>query len=193
MHINYITTKNNLPGDASVTESQLVLEHDANIDEPFYNLMRRLIIRDAKRDIFKTIITDVYESDVPEDAVRHTIHMLPVKGPGSYELKIEATEGTRRVTSSDIDGKGQIEPDIPIVTLAEGKRLHMRLQVESVMGVDHPGTEPFLLTRDGDPSMHILEPLASIYGKKDCVDAIRDCLNTIRGYVDTIDRALDDV
>jgi hypothetical protein len=175
------------------TNTQLILHHDEDVDESFFNLMRRLILRDAKRDMFKTIVTEIYESDLPEDAVRHSIRMLPVKGAGPYELDVEAKDADRRVTSNDIEGEGQVEADVPIMTLAKGTKIRLRLHAESVAGAQHPETAPFLLTREGEPPKHVLEPLSSIHDKKDCADAIRDCLNTIRGYADAIENALADV
>lgn len=181
---------NTYKGDVTVACSRLVLQHGDEIDDSFFNVMRRRIMRDAKRDMFKTIATIVYQSDIPEDAVRHTIHMLPVKGVGEYELKVS---GPRRVTSSDITGEGRVEPDVPIITLARGKQIHLRLRAESVTGAEHPETAPFLFTREGNPPTYVLEPLASIYDKQDCIDAIGDCLSTIRGYTETIESALMDI
>lgn len=173
------------------TNTRLILRHDEDIDESFFNLMRRLILRDAKRDMFKTIVTEIYESDLPEDSVRHSVRMLPVKGTGSYELRVEAKDADRRVTSSDIEGEGLVEADVPILTLAKGKKIHLRMRAESVEGADHPETAPFLLSREGEPPRHVLEPLSSIHDRKDCAEAIRDCLNTVRGYVDAIENALE--
>ena len=111
-----------------------------DVDIGFFNLLRRLLMKECQFYVFSEIKVNKYCSKIPVDQFKHALRMIPVKGEEKHLLKVK---GPKKVVSDDIkklaekdnateitkadDVGDSIECGIPITRLGDGDEIDVEL------------------------------------------------------------------
>lgn len=157
--------------------NQLRISFKDQPDPVFGTLLRRLLMTHTKFHIISKVTFHDYNGEIPSSQISHALTQIPVLGLGKGSIH---NEGPCMITSSDIRSNFDFHPDLPIVFLAEGKKLYVEFETSETDASKSPACPPFIFKTEGKD--YILETVSNLFDEQFCKDAVMECINKIKGW-----------
>ncbi|MBN2095594.1 MAG: DNA-directed RNA polymerase subunit D [Candidatus Aenigmarchaeota archaeon] len=104
----------------------------------FANALRRIMISEIPLNAIEEVNITENNSALQDEMLSHRLGLIPVKGEGSFKLKVEGPLTVMSANMQPIDGNVSIENlEIPIVELLENQRLDLTCKTQTGTGKEH--------------------------------------------------------